>query len=401
MGYEIVPLKEQHFRLSDELIAYASDTEIEYAHTDERSVRYPYGSSLRNSLARLEAICTGSIRGVMPDLETMCWLRAMSILDNVGSIKPGSSPFFAGEASTRAAAEASRYQEIIEGIANLPVGCEVNERDFLLRHAYLAHGNFRLDDVRYRSRPFLHRRARNSGKNDESQPPAPEAIPALMNDLFEFVKTPVLTPCCQAAIAHFQLQAICPFKTSMDYTDRTLALWIMRKRGFFHHIIPCIGSPLASNFERYVHLLMPYRFSRDIDFQDLDTAYERWIRCCIDDLKQTVRIVKLYMDGVKNIIDSYQAHVGPYKKGSTLDVLMRELPGLPVVDARVVGELTGKGFTASTEAITRLTNAGVLRQVGKDRRNRWYEATEIVENEQMVLDLFLPPAAVNRVEPNL
>lgn len=401
MGFEVIPLKEQHFRPSDELIAYASDVEIEYARMDERSVRHPYGSSLRNSLARLEAMCTGSIRGIMPDLETMCWLRAVEILDGMDNAKLGASPFTAAKASERAAVEASRYQKVIEGIANLPVGCEINERDFLLRHAYLAHGRFHPDDVRYRSRPFLRRHANGSGKSDEDKSAAPEAIPELMDDLFDYVRTPVLTPCCQAAIAHFQLQAICPFKTSMDYTDRTMALWILRKRGFFHHIIPCIGSPLASNFERYVRLLMPYRFDKNANVQDIGTAYERWIRCCIDDLRQTVRIVKLYMDGVKNIIDSYQAHVGSYKRGSTLDVLMRELPGLPVVDARVVGELTGKGFTASTEAIARLTDAGVLHQVGGDRRNRWYEATEIVENEQMVLDLLLPPAAVNRVEPNL
>ena len=66
------------------------------------------------------------------------------------------------------------------------------------------------------------------------------------------------------------------------------------------------------------------------------------------------------------------------RRGSTADLLVRALPGAPLLTATTASELIGRSFQATSQAIDRLVEAGILKQVTVGRRNRAFEAPELI-----------------------
>ena len=66
------------------------------------------------------------------------------------------------------------------------------------------------------------------------------------------------------------------------------------------------------------------------------------------------------------------------RRGSAADLLLRALPGAPLLTANTASDLIGRSFQATSQAIDRLVEAGILRQVTVGRRNRAFEAPELI-----------------------
>ena len=67
------------------------------------------------------------------------------------------------------------------------------------------------------------------------------------------------------------------------------------------------------------------------------------------------------------------------RAGSAADLLVRALPGAPILTAQSAAGLLGRSFKAANDAIARLVEAGILRQVNVGRRNRAFEAPEVID----------------------
>jgi hypothetical protein len=66
------------------------------------------------------------------------------------------------------------------------------------------------------------------------------------------------------------------------------------------------------------------------------------------------------------------------RKNSAADLLLRSLPGAPVVTVNSAAALIGRTYPAANNAVSQLMDAGVLKQVNLGRRNRAYEAGDII-----------------------
>lgn len=75
---------------------------------------------------------------------------------------------------------------------------------------------------------------------------------------------------------------------------------------------------------------------------------------------------------------SWRARVGSVRNKSAADLLLSALPGAPVVTVKSAAALIGRTYPAANNAVTQLVEAGVLHQVNIGRRNRAYEAPEII-----------------------
>lgn len=75
----------------------------------------------------------------------------------------------------------------------------------------------------------------------------------------------------------------------------------------------------------------------------------------------------------------WRERVGRVRTNSATDLLLHRLPGAPVLTAESAAVLLGRTFKLVNEAIQRLVQAGILRQITIGRRNRAYEAPEIIE----------------------
>ena len=66
------------------------------------------------------------------------------------------------------------------------------------------------------------------------------------------------------------------------------------------------------------------------------------------------------------------------RENSALDLLLAALLGAPVITVSSAATLIGRTYPAANNAVGRLFEAGVLRQVTIGRRNRAYEAPDII-----------------------
>ena len=81
---------------------------------------------------------------------------------------------------------------------------------------------------------------------------------------------------------------------------------------------------------------------------------------------------------VEQIEASWRVQVGQIRSGSATDLLLRALPGAPVLSVSGAAELIGRSYPQVNEAIGRLVPAGVLTQISVGKRNRAFEARDII-----------------------
>ena len=66
------------------------------------------------------------------------------------------------------------------------------------------------------------------------------------------------------------------------------------------------------------------------------------------------------------------------RANSAVDLLLRKLPGAPILTVQSAAELIGRSTQATNEAIARLTEAKVLSQTTVGRRNRAFESSDVI-----------------------
>ena len=77
--------------------------------------------------------------------------------------------------------------------------------------------------------------------------------------------------------------------------------------------------------------------------------------------------------------DAWREKLSPIRANSATEYLLRALPGAPIVTVRSAAALIGRSFSAANDAVTRLVDAGILKQVNVGRRNRAFEAPDVIE----------------------
>ena len=71
--------------------------------------------------------------------------------------------------------------------------------------------------------------------------------------------------------------------------------------------------------------------------------------------------------------------MGAIRRDSAARLLIGALPASPVLTASTAAELIGRSFQAASQAVSQLMDADVLAQITVGRRNRAFEAPELVD----------------------
>ena len=88
---------------------------------------------------------------------------------------------------------------------------------------------------------------------------------------------------------------------------------------------------------------------------------------------------------------------GRPRRDSAARRLIEALPAAPVLTTSAAATLIGRSFQATGQAIDRLVGAGVLAQASAGRRNRTFEAPELIEAFTALERQLASPAADTRV----
>lgn len=384
------------FVFDNAIVGRMCDAELAWARIDEQSVRYPWASALRSTLVCLESIATISVDGVCPSLESMMLLRAQRIARSDGHLSKASLAEIVADKEQEAAAAALRYEDVLKESKLINKNFTF-DRDLLLNmHKHLMRSEGEPSPVHFRSKPFRPRFNLSGSDVSIYAPPEPEAIPALIDDLMAYCNSVQQSPVTQAAIAHFQLEGIMPFKSGMDRTGRALVHAILRKRKFTQHLVPPIALVPAADAEEHAELLFPYRTGICYTEKVAAQALNNWVLHCAMCVEQAVSVTRFLWREIDRIEQGWHTHVPNARKGTALGILLDELPGWPIVTVASVMSLTGKSFSACNDAITVLQAAHILEPLGKGQRNRCFGAPEILEVFTNLKKAAIPPQPTPR-----
>ena len=209
-------------------------------------------------------------------------------------------------------------------------------------------------------------------------PPPPDRVHSLLEDLCAYVSGEEHPALVQAAIAHAQFETIHPFVDGNGRTGRALIHLILRRRGLASRFVPPISLILASHADAYISALTSYRYEGVADSpeaqESMGTCIDRFTvdtaRAIIDTDRFGVELDALEVD--------WRRKLGRVRAGSSVDLLLRVLPSAPVLTVATAADLIGRSSQRANNAVNQLAAAGVLRQITIGRRNRAFEAPDLI-----------------------
>jgi Fic family protein len=209
-------------------------------------------------------------------------------------------------------------------------------------------------------------------------PPPPEYVPDLLEDLCAFCNTDSLPAVIQAALAHAQFETIHPFVDGNGRIGRALIHLVLRRRALAVRVLPPISLVLATWSHDYIVGLTATRYPGSPTSEVALGGLNRWVGLFAAACRRAVSDAETFEIQVSDLQSQWRTQLGPVRRGSAADLLINALPGAPIVTVNGAGDLIGRTFQATNQAISRLVEAGILKQVNVGRRNRAFEAAELI-----------------------
>lgn len=210
-------------------------------------------------------------------------------------------------------------------------------------------------------------------------PPPPEFVEDLMADLVAFCNSSTLPTVAQAAMAHAQFETIHPFIDGNGRTGRALIHLILRRRGLAPRVLPPVSLILATWAKDYLGGLEASRYRGASTSREAHAGANLWIGRFAGACARAVQDATSFEERAQVIEDLWRQRLAKVRARSATDLLMRALMGAPVVTVHSAAELIDRSFVQTNQAIARLVEAGILRQVTGGRRNRAFEAPAIFD----------------------
>lgn len=207
-------------------------------------------------------------------------------------------------------------------------------------------------------------------------PPPPKHVPALLDDLCEFISRDDLSPIAQAAIAHAQFENIHPFADGNGRTGRALIYAVLRRHGEIRDYVPPISLVLGNEPKAYIDSLGAYR-QGDVSV---------WCERLADATTRSARAAEHFAAGIAERQATWLVELGQPRKDAAVRQVIEALPEHPVIDVAAAQQLTGKSHVAVGAALKRLEEAGILTRLNERKWGRVWECDQIlalVDNFEM------------------
>ncbi|MFI7152913.1 Fic family protein [Nonomuraea sp. NPDC050022] len=209
-------------------------------------------------------------------------------------------------------------------------------------------------------------------------PPPPDRVHALLEDLCAYMSGDEHPALVQAAIAHAQFETIHPFVDGNGRTGRALIHLILRRRGLAPRFVPPISLILASHADAYISAITSYRYEGAADSPEAQES----MGVCMD--RFTVDTARAIVDTDRFGADldaletDRRQKLGSVRSGSSVDLLLRVLPSAPVLTVATAADLIGRSSQRANDAVNQMAAVGILRQTTIGRRNRAFEAPDLI-----------------------
>jgi Fic family protein len=209
-------------------------------------------------------------------------------------------------------------------------------------------------------------------------PPPWELVEDYLVDLVEFCNDDSLPAVVQAAVAHAQFETIHPFVDGNGRIGRVLIHLVLRRRGLAPRALPPVSLVLATWADEYVAALGATRYIGSPAGAQAHEGLNRWVGVFAAACRQAVADAASFEERVASLQAIWRARLGRVRANSAADLLLRALPGASVVTVQGAATLIGRSVPATNGGVAKLVQAGVLSQSTVGKRNRAFEAGELI-----------------------
>ena len=202
-------------------------------------------------------------------------------------------------------------------------------------------------------------------------PPPVDEMHQALNDLEKFMHIDTEIPTLiRAGMIHYQFEAIHPFLDGNGRVGRLLIVLLMSEWG----LLPQPLLNLSVYFERYRQQY--YDLLLDVSQQG---AWEAWLRFFLRGVSEQARDSIYRLERLRKIRIAYQPTVdkdrNPKRMGKVVDYLFSR----PILSVRQASDGLGIPFKTATNYLSKLEQAGILREITGYARNRIFQADEIMK----------------------
>jgi Fic family protein len=205
-------------------------------------------------------------------------------------------------------------------------------------------------------------------------PPPPEELASLLADLLQYISGDEHPALLQAALAHSQFETIHPFADGNGRVGRALIQLVLRRRDVATRVLPPVSLVLATQADQYVQALDGTRSDGSGVAGKL-----AWVELFLSATGRACRDAGMFAAELVDLEAASRAKLGRVRANSATDLLLTALPSLPVFSVTTAAAHVGRTFQATSDAVERLRQADVVRQVTLGRRNRAFEAVGLFE----------------------
>ena len=203
-------------------------------------------------------------------------------------------------------------------------------------------------------------------------PPPSERVPELLGDLEEFSRTdhPGIPALVKCAMAHYQFEAIHPFRDGNGRVGRLLLPLLLSKTGLLPEPLLYLSSYFEAHLtEYYAGLLEVSRKSR----------WAAWIkfflRAAAEQAAETTRSIQRLAD----LRNRYRRMLHRRDASGDAVLLMEYLFGNPYVTVLKAKTVLGLSYPSARHAVMELVGLGILIRPGRTTRDKIFVAREIEE----------------------
>src|SRR5487761_2676597 len=356
----------RRFGLDGDVAAEVADAEASIARLNVSGASLVNTEALARILLRAEAVASSRIEGLDVGARRLLHAEVARGLDDAPS-------------DVTATEVLGNIDAMIYGIDGIGLGDEITEGLLLEIYRRLLVGT-RLEEHggRYREVQNWIGGSSHNPCSAAFVPPPPENVPELMADLCAFANDDGPPAVAQAAIAHAQFETIPPFVDGNGRTGRALIHLILRRRGLAVRVLPPVSLVLATWAQSYIDGLTQFRFVGSPTSPKAVEGINTWVGRFAGACTRSVADATTFEERAAALEEQWRERLGTIRANSGTDVLLRVLSGAPILTVDSAAALIGRTFKPAAEAIERLVDAGILRQVTIGRRNRAFEAPEVI-----------------------
>jgi Fic family protein len=361
------PLIGRRFVLEGDVAADVADAEAAITRLNAEATALVDTEALARILLRAESVASSRIEGLQVGARRLLRAEALRSMREPSADVTASEVFQNIDAMLYGVEQIGFGDEI-----TVDVLLEIHRRLLAGTHLESYGGSFRL----------LQNWIGGSDYNPCSAdyiPPPPELVPDLMDDLCAFCNAGELPGVAQAAIAHAQFETIHPFVDGNGRTGRAIIHLVLRRRGLAPHVLPPVSLVLATLARDYVNGLTASRYVGSPSSPEASTAVNTWTAIFAGACTRSIADASTFESRAVTLEEQWRERLGRVRVNSATDLLLHRLPGAPVLTAESAATLIGRTFKPANDAIQRLVGAGILQQITIGRRNRAYEAPEIID----------------------